>query len=241
MTRPALIHPVWCGLVDAGCTVLADVALPFDGSMHRSRPVELDLSGSFDWPASGARVATVYLTQVAARWATNTYLVVRVAGTEFSLPVNAARTAVAELGRLLDRTVTPKHEPENIPPAEFATRQGAPATASDDTCPVCGVAYGTEWLGQDDFGLSHWSHTYVHPEAEADCEPGPCGLRWTTRVRRPNNGVEFVRLVHAAENAWETDCVFCGDVAIGYRTEADAQAAADQHAADHEAAMKESK
>lgn len=233
MTAPKLVHPVFCGGPDAGCTVI-DRDLPYSGTVHRSRPVVLNLSGSADARVFGSTVATVHLEQHRASYETDVYVVVRYRDGELALPVDVAQVLLAEVGKLVGRASPPPHLPENLYPAQVATRHGSPAGRWDDECPQCGYAYGTVWHGSSDFSDNHWSHTYWHPDAAADGDPPPCGLHWTTPVRRPGTGAQFVGVFSMDADGWSAKCWFCRARSDEHATEADAQAWADQHTADHE-------
>lgn len=184
MTTPE-IHPVFCGGPDAGCTVI-DRDLPYSGTVHRSRPVVLNLSGSADARVFGSTVATVHLEQHRASYETDVYAVVRYRDAELALPVDVAQALLAEVGKLVGRAFPPSG-PDNLTAAELATRNGSPASAEDDECPACDWPHGSEWCGVDDFGQNHWAHILGHPRAVEDNDPPPCGLRWTTPVRQPTN------------------------------------------------------
>lgn len=74
--------------------------------------------------------------------------------------------------------------------AQAATADGYTASAVDDACPRCSIEWGTTWLyGDDVLGLNWWIH-----DTSYESDVVPCGLVWPTRIRRPGNGVWFVRV-----------------------------------------------
>ena len=94
--RCATTHPAWCDR--ARCT--ADPASqaagyrPGVGGGHRSAPVPLDRTCAFPVPA---RAGEAWLTQAVAPWPCSTYLLVRIADVELSMPVVYAAPRVSAL------------------------------------------------------------------------------------------------------------------------------------------------
>lgn len=216
MTQP-LVHPAWCN--PAHCTVLGEL-LPLTGTAHKSRPVELDL-GPF---APGERrIVTVQLSQAVAPWPTDVFAVARNAEGEItSMRVEAAREMLATVAALLARAHPPLDQ--DRPAAETATRHGSPAIADDDFCRVHDTCYSVRWLGESDDAENVWQ-----------CDVA--GMQWRTKVRRPGNGVPYVIVDQATATTWELDCLACGRALRPlYPTQAEADAAAAVHTAEHEAA-----
>jgi hypothetical protein len=95
-TRCAATHPAWCDR--SRCT--ADPASqaagyrPGAGGEHRSAPVPLDLTCAMWLPG---RHGEAWLTQAVAPWLCSTYLRVRVADVELSMPVEYAAPQVSAL------------------------------------------------------------------------------------------------------------------------------------------------
>jgi hypothetical protein len=95
-SRCAATHPAWCDR--SRCTAdpasqaagyRADV-----GGEHRSTPVPLDLTCAIWLPD---RAGEAWLTQAVAPWPCSTYLRVRVADAELSMPVDNAAPVISTL------------------------------------------------------------------------------------------------------------------------------------------------
>src|SRR5262245_2516620 len=98
--RCAATHPAWCD--HARCTAdpvsQADGYRAGAGGEHRSAPVPLDLTCAMLLPG---RAGEAWLTQAVAPWPCSTYLRVRIADAELSMPVEHAVTQISALLRLV--------------------------------------------------------------------------------------------------------------------------------------------
>jgi hypothetical protein len=94
--RCATTHPAWCDRTRCTADPASQAAgyRPGVGGEHRSAPVPLDLTCAFPVPA---RAGEACLTQAVSPWPCSTYLRVRVADVELSMPVEYAAPQVSAL------------------------------------------------------------------------------------------------------------------------------------------------
>lgn len=163
-----LNHPAWCNPArcdaDPAAATIAGYSAGTPGA-HRSAAVPLDLRAV--WPRVDG--AAVELYQAVAPWPTAVYLNVRADDASASLPVPDARAYLSTVTALLDRAEPPRQGPDDLAPADTATRHGSPAAAGDDVCPAHDTYEWVEWLGRDDEHRNVWQHQ--------------CGRQWRTPVR----------------------------------------------------------